>query len=145
MDFITRLPRTPSGFDAITVFVDRLTKMIHLCPGKTTDSAPDVAHQFLSTVFKLHGLPSQIISDRDSRFTGHFWKALMSLLKVQLGMSTAFHPQTDGQTERANRTIEQILRIYIDYRQKDWDQLLPLVEFSMNNYRSSSTGASPFF
>ena len=145
MDFIVQLPKTSSSFDAITVFVDRLMKMIHLCPGKTTNSAAIVMQQFLDTIFKHHGLPRQIISDRDSHFTSHFWQALMKLLQIHLGMSTAFHPQTDGQTERANRTIEQVLRCYVDYRQKNWDSLLPLVEFSLNNHKSSSTGHSPFF
>ena len=145
MDFITHLPKTKKGFDAITVFVDRLTKMVHLCPGKTTDNAPEVATQFLNTIFVHHGLPAQIVSDRDTRFTGSFWKQLMTLLKVQVSMSTAFHPQTDGQTERMNRTVEQVLRIYVDYRQKNWDELLPLVEFAINNHSSSSTGSSPFF
>ena len=110
MDFITQLPRTSDGFDSILVFVDRLTKMVHLAPGKTTDTATIVAKRFLNTVFKLHGLPRQIISDRDARFTGHFWHGLMNLLGIKLGLSTAFHPQTDGQTERTNRTIKQILR-----------------------------------
>ena len=145
MDFITHLPRTKNGFNALTVFVDRLTKMVHFSPGKTTDTASDVANQFLRTVFCRHGLPVEIISDRDARFTGTFWKALMTLLQIKLGMSTAFHPQTDGQTERTNRTIENVLRCYIDYKQTNWDELLPFVEFSLNNHSSSSTGHSPFF
>ena len=145
MDFITHLPKTTDGFDALTVFVDRLTKMVHLCPGRITDDAPTVVKQFLDTIFRAHGLPTQIISDRDARFTSRFWQSLMGLLRIDLGMSTAFHPQTDGQTERMNRTIEQVLRIYVDYKQDNWVDYLSLVEFALNNHRSSSTGQSPFF
>src|SRR5215469_14496995 len=83
LDFITQLPRTSSGHDTILVFVDRLTKMVHLCPGKTTDTAPQVALRFLDFVFRYHGLPRQIVSDRDSRFTGRFWRSLMDLLQIR--------------------------------------------------------------
>ena len=109
MDFVTYLPKTPRGHDAITVFVDRLTKMVHLQAGRTTDTTPIVAQQFLAAIFQHHGLPKQIISDRDTRFTGSFWKSLMKNLDIKLGMSTAFHPQTDGQTERTIRNLEQVL------------------------------------
>jgi len=145
MDFITHLPKTKAGFDAITVFVDRLTKMVHLVPSKSTDTAKDVANHFAVNVFSRHGLPAEIISDRDARFTGTFWKSLMLLLQIKQGMSTAFHPQTDGQTERTNRTLENILRCYIDYKQKNWAELLPFMEFAINNHTSQSTGHSPFF
>jgi transposase InsO family protein len=145
MDFIVQLPKTPRGFDAITVFVDRLTKMVHITAGKTTDDAPTVARQFLSSVFRLHGLPDEIISDRGSVFTSRFWKSFLSLLDTRVATSTAFHPQTDGQTERMNRTIEQMLRFLVDYRQTNWDLLLPIVEFSINNHRSQSTQHTPFY
>jgi hypothetical protein len=145
MDFIAGLPKTPRGHDSITVFVDRLTKMVHLVPGKTTDDAPMVAQQFLNAIFRLHGLPDEIISDRGAVFTSHFWKSFTGLLDTRLATSTAFHPQTDGQTERMNRTIEQMLRFIVDYRQTNWDTLLPIVEFAMNNHRSATTTYSPFF
>ena len=110
MDFITQLPMTKNGNDAIFVVVDRLTKMAHFIPTKTTATAEDTARLFLDNVFRLHGLPEEIISDRDSKFNGNFWQALFESLGTRLGMSTAFHPQTDGQTERMNRTLEDMLR-----------------------------------
>lgn len=145
MDFIVRLPKTARQFDAITVFVDKLSKQVHFCPSKTTDTASDVARLFFDQVFRLHGMPRNIISDRDSRFTGKFWTALMKLMGTKLSMSTAFHPQSDGQTERANRTLEEMLRSYVSYNQKDWDQLLPIMEFAYNNSTNPTTGFSPFF
>ena len=145
MDFIPQLPRTPRGHDSITVFVDRLTKMVHLAPGKTTDDAPTVARQFLNNVFRLHGLPNEIISDRSSIFTSCFWKAFLGLLDTRVATSTAFHPQTDGQTERVNRVVEQMLRFWVNYKQTNWDLLLPLVEFAINNHKHASTQHTPFF
>ena len=109
MDFITHLPKTDEGYDALTVLLDRLTKMVTLVPGKITDTAQDVAEQFLNNIFRYHGLPAEIITDRDARFISRFWKCLHKLLGVNTLTSTAFHPQTDRQTEYANRTIEQVL------------------------------------
>jgi len=111
MDFIVQLPLTTSGHDAIVVFVDRLTKRAHFQPTHTSVMALEVAKIFFSVIFKNHGLPWVIISDRDARFTSHFWKSLFGQLGTKLSMSTAFHPQTDGQTERMNRTLKEMLRI----------------------------------
>ena len=144
MDFITQLPRTKSGFDAIVVFVDTFSKMVHFAPTTTTASAPDTAHIFFNTIFKLHGLPTTIVSDRDAKFTSRFWRTLFNNLGTKLAMSTAFHPQTDGQTERANRTLEDMLRAFVSYRQDDWDQCLTAAEFACNNAPNASTGMSPF-
>lgn len=144
MDFITQLPTTKSGNDAVIVFVDRLTKMVHFAPTKTTCSAEDVACLFRDTVFKYHGLPSELISDRDVRFTSKFWTELSHLLGTKLKMSTAFHPQTDGQTERANRVLEDYLRHYINPRQDNWDDLLTLAEFSVNNAWQESVKNTAF-
>jgi len=144
MDFIVQLPKTAHGFDAITVFVDKLSKQVHFCASRITDSAADVARLFFDQVFRLHGMPRTIVSDRDSRFTGKFWTTLMKLMGTKLNMSTAFHPQSDGQTERANRTLEEMLRAYISYHQKDWDKFLPMLEFAYNNSVNPSTGFSPF-
>ena len=102
MDFIVQLPVTKAGFDAIVVFVDTFSKMVHLAPTKTTASAPDTAQLFFDQVIKLHGLPKSIVSDRDAKFTSRFWKTLFQTMGTKLAMLTAFHPQTDGQTERAN-------------------------------------------
>ena len=102
MDFIVKLPPTQDGYNAIIVFVDQLSKMVHLQPTTTTATAVDVANIFFNTVFQLHGLPRVIISDRDPKFTSKFWQMLFKLIDTKLTLSTAFHPQTDGQTERAN-------------------------------------------
>ena len=145
MDFITNLPKTAAGYDAILTCVDKLTKMVHLAPTRTTATAPDTAQLYFSTITRLHGLQSSIISDRDPKFTSKFWEALMDLLGTRLGRSTAFHPQTDGQTERAHRTLEEILRSYVSARHDDWDQRLAAAEFAINNAPSASSGESPFY
>jgi hypothetical protein len=105
MDFITHLPKPTKGNDCVIVFVDKLSKTAHFAACKNSASALDVAEIFLDKIFKLHGLPTKIISDRDSRFTSKFWTTIMNAMNVKLGMSTAFHPQTDGQTEWLNRTL----------------------------------------
>src|SRR4051812_49105804 len=146
MDFITQLPKTKTTHkDAIVVFVDRLSKQAHFEAMNTTATAPDVAKIFLNTIFRHHGLPQVIVSDRDSKFTSNFWQALFKMLDTRLAMSTSFHPQTDGQTERTNRTLEQILRNYVSYKQDNWDQCLTMAEFAYNNAQQSSTKLSPFF
>jgi hypothetical protein len=143
-DFITDLP-TSEGHDSILVFVDRLTKMAHYIPCQKTTDAPGFARLFLKNIVRLHGLPDSIVSDRGSIFTSHFWKALSRLLNMKQRLSTAFHPQTDGQTERMNQTIEQYLRIYCNYQQDDWVAHLDSAEFSYNNAKHSSTEHSPFY
>jgi hypothetical protein len=125
--------------------VDWLTKTAHFEACKTTVSAKDVADIFVQNIFGYHGLPRKIISDRDSCFTSKFWKAIMKTLDVKLGMSTAFHPQTDGQTERTNRTLEDMMRIYSNKSQDDWDKLLPLLEFAYHNSVNPTTKMTPFF
>jgi hypothetical protein len=144
MDFITQLPPTKAGWDAIVVFVDTFSKMIHLVPTKTTATAPETALLFFNNVVKLHGLPKSIVSDRDAKFTSKFWKTLFQTLGTKLAMSTAFHPQTDGQTERANRTLEDMLRAFVGYQQNDWDTILATAEFACNNAPNASTGMTPF-
>lgn len=145
MDFIVGLPMTDAGFDAIMVVVDRLSKMTHLTPMKTTATAEEVANLFFTNIFRLHGLPVSIVSDRDSKFISDFWQSLFAALDVKLKMSTAFHPQTDGQTERMNQFLEQILRNYVDFAGKNWDKLLTPAEFAINNAHQSSTGFTPFY
>ena len=145
MDFITQLPTSSAGNDAIFVCVDRLSKMVHFAATKTNAAAPEIANLFMNTIFRLHGLPKVIISDRDPRFTGNFWSTLFKTLGTNLAMSTAYHPQTDGQTERANRTLEQMLRAYVDADHSNWDKVLPHVEFAYNNSKQASTGHSPFY
>src|SRR5262249_31229798 len=133
MDFITQLPLTKTGHDAIVVFVDLFSKMVHFAPLTTNANAPTAATIFFDTVFRLHGLPHFIVSERDARFTTQFWKALFKQLGTKLAMSTTFHPQTDAQTERTNRTLEDMLRAYTNYRQDDWDQHLTAAEFACNS------------
>lgn len=147
IDFITDLPKC-HGYDSIMVVVDRFTKMVHCLPCTKTnikdDKAPQVAKLFLH-IISLHGIPSSIISDRDPRFTSNFWRQLSSLCGTELKMSTAYHPQTDGQTERTNRTLEQVLRAYCTYEQDNWVDLLPFATFAINNAEQSSTKTTPFF
>jgi hypothetical protein len=144
MDLITQLPVTKAGHDAITVFVDRLTKMVHFVPCKTAISAEELAKMFVHEVWRLHGLPKEIVSDRDPRFTGQFWTEVMRLVGTKQSMSTAFHPQTDGQTERANGILEDMLRAYVSPEQDDWDECLDAAEFAVNNAWQEAVRATPF-
>ena len=145
MDLITQLPRTKSGHDAIVVWVDKCSKLKHYVPTVTEVTAPKLATLFIDNIVRLHGLPSNIISDRDPRFTSLFWKSLWKQLGTQLSMSTSFHPQSDGQTERQNRTLEESLRAYTNYKQDDWDIHLSILELAHNNCIQTSTGFSPIF
>ena len=145
MDFVTGLPLTARNHDAILTVVDRCTKMVHLVPMHSTDSAKEVATLFLRNIWRLHGVPRSIVSDRDGRFVSAFWQELMQLLGTKLRMSSAFHPQTDGQTEKANDVAETTLRLYTEYDATDWDLQLPMVEFTMNNTVQASTGFTPFY
>jgi RNase H-like domain found in reverse transcriptase/Reverse transcriptase (RNA-dependent DNA polymerase)/Integrase zinc binding domain/Chromo (CHRromatin Organisation MOdifier) domain/Retroviral aspartyl protease len=145
MDLITALPRTKAGHDAIVVFVDKLTKWAIYVATVTEVTAPRLADIFFQHVVRQHGLPRAIVSDRDPRFTSIFWKSLWDQLGTSLLMSTAFHPQTDGQTERQNRTLEENLRAYVNYQQDDWDLKLVAAELAYNTSEHASTGQSPYF
>jgi hypothetical protein len=145
MDLITDLPITKRGHDAVVTFVDRMTKMVHFAPTTKTVGVEAIAQVFMHTWYKHHGLPRIIISDRDRRFLSHFWQALFKALGTELRFSTAFHPQTDGQSERANRTLEEVLRHFVSPRQDDWDDHLDLAEFAINDSVSPSTGYTPFY
>ena len=144
MDFMVGLPES-RGYDAIWVMVDRLTKLRHMVPCKSTCSSEDLADLFLHNVWKHHGLPSTVISDRGPQFASRFWKALCERLGIERRLSTGFHPQTDGQTERFNATMEEYLRLYVNHHQDDWVDWLPLCEFAANNATSETTQVSPFF
>ncbi|KAH0602908.1 uncharacterized protein H6S33_008558 [Morchella sextelata] len=144
MDFFTGLPES-EGYDVIMVVVDRLTKMRHLLPCNTTVNSEDVAQLYLRNIWKLHGLPTHVTSDRGAQFTAKFWKALCKHLDIEARMSTAFHPETDGQIERLNAVMEQYLRGYVSYQQDDWVKWFPMAEFSVKNQVSLSTKAKPFF
>ncbi|GKA19086.1 putative reverse transcriptase domain-containing protein [Tanacetum coccineum] len=126
MDFVTKLPKTSTGHDAIWVIVDRLTKSAHFIPIRATDSMETLTRLYIKEIVSRHGVPISIISDRDSHFTSRFWQSLQNALGTQLDMSTAYHPETDGQSERTIQTLEDMLRAcVIDFR-KGWDKHLPL-------------------
>ena len=110
MDFITKLPRTTRGHDSIWVIVDRLTKSAHFLPIRETHSVEKLARIYVDEIVRRHGVPLDIISDRDSRFTSRFWQSLQTALGTRLNLSTTYHPQTDGQTERTIQTLEDMLR-----------------------------------
>ena len=129
------------------MIVDRATKMVHLCALPNEVNAAKAAQLFWNTCGRLHGIPRAILSDRDPRFVSKFWQELWRIFGTKLRLSTAHHPQTDGQTEVTIRMVEQILRCML-HRQpsfRNWDELLPLVEFVINSYPNSSTGFSPFY
>ncbi|GJR39348.1 putative reverse transcriptase domain-containing protein [Tanacetum coccineum] len=128
MDFITKLPNTSSGYNTIWVIVDRLTKSAHFLLIKETDKMKRLMRLYLKEVFSRHGIPVSIISDCDSRFTSRFWQSLQETLGTRLDMSTAYHPQTDGQSERTIQTHEDMLRACVIDFGNGWDRHLPLVE-----------------
>lgn len=144
MDFIVELPQA-EGFSTIFVVVDRLTKMAHFLPMKGTPSAMETARVFIKEIVRLHGVPANIISDRGVQFTSRFWKALCDSLEIELALSSAYHPQINGQTERTNQTLEQYLRCFSSFSQDDWVSLLPIAEFSYNNSLHSAIKQTPFF
>jgi len=127
------------------VVVDRFTKMAHFISLPTSATAKDIANVFLRGVCKLQGLPTEIISDMDGKFSGEFWESLCKLLGIKRKMSTAYDPQTGGQTERTNQGLEGYLRNFVNYDQDDWYQLLPLAEFGYNNSATNAHGMSPLF
>lgn len=150
MDFIVKLPVseepvTSVKYDSIWVVVDRLTKMSHFVPCNETISASDLAHLFMSKIFSAHGLPENIVSDRGSLFVSKFISSLCLMADVKQKISTAYHPQTDGQTERVNQVLETYLRTYCNYQQDDWVSYLPLSQFVYNNSEHASTKTSPFY
>ncbi|KAI3715416.1 hypothetical protein L6452_22398 [Arctium lappa] len=144
MDFITKLPRTGKGNDAIWVIVDRLTKSAHFLPIREDFKIERLAQLYIDEIVSRHGVPLSIISDRDSRFTSRFWQAFQKALGTRLDLSTAYHPQTDGQTKRTIQTLEDMLRACaIDFG-GSWDKHLPLVEFSYNNSYHTSIQCAPY-
>ena len=145
MDFIGPLTKCKNGYDAILVVVDTLTKYASFIPTHTTATAPQTAKLIFSEIVKHHGMPKNIISDRDAKFTSSFWTSLWTLCGTRLRLSTAYHPQSDGQTERTNRTLEEYLRSYVNNNINDWDQLLTYAQIAFNNNISSSTGYTPYF
>ncbi|KAK1410455.1 hypothetical protein QVD17_36992 [Tagetes erecta] len=144
MDFITKLPKTSRGNDTIWVIIDRLTKSTHFLAMKETFSMDKLAQLYINEIVSLHGVPLSIVSDRDSRFTSRFWQSFQKALGTRLNLSTAYHPQTDGQSERTIQTLEDMLRACVIDLGGSWDDHLPLMEFSYNNSYHSSIQAAPF-
>lgn len=144
MDFITALPMS-KGNDSVLVVVDRYSKMAHFVPCRKSINAEETARLLLDQVVKLHGVPKEIITDRGPQFISSFWKTLFELLGSKVKLSSAFHPETDGQTERTNQILEQYLRCTINYQQDNWTELLPLAEFAYNNSVQSATNKTPFY
>ncbi|KAK2457774.1 hypothetical protein QL285_005010 [Trifolium repens] len=144
MDFITGLPKTRRKHDSIWVIVDRLTKSAHFLPVRTTDTAAKLTDVYIAEIVRLHGIPSSIVSDRDPKFTSHFWKTLHEALGTKLRLSSAYHPQTDGQTERTNQSLEDLLRACVLDDRGSWDDVLPLIEFTYNNSFHASIGMAPY-
>ena len=126
------------------VVVDKLSKEAHFIPVKTTHKDANIAEIFMKQIFRLHGNPKVIISDRDSKFTGNFWKYLFKGLDTTLNFSTSFHPQMDGQIERVNQILEYMLRMYVREQPSKWEDYLHLVEFAYNNHFQASSKFGPF-
>jgi transposase InsO family protein len=133
MDFIMGLPRTQSSYDSIWVTVDRLTMVAHFILVKTTYSGPQRAELYMSRIVCLHGVPKKIVSDKGTQFTLNFWDRLHETLDTQLCFSSTYHPQTDGQTERVNQILEDMLRACVLQYGRSWDKSLSYVEFSYSN------------
>jgi transposase InsO family protein len=144
MDMITKLPLS-GGFDSVLVVIDLLSKLTHFIPCRESSLSAVLANLFRKNIFRLHGFPDKIVSDRGTTFVSNFWKALMNSLSIKSALSTAYHPQTDGQTERMNHILEDYLRHFCSYYQDNWDKCLDMAEFSLNNLDSASLKISPFF
>lgn len=144
MDFVTDLP-VCKGFDAVWTVTDRLTKLVHFIPVTKKIGSQELAELFMLHVFRQYGMPRSIVSDRDGRFLNPWWKEFVAGLGTKAKMSTAFHPCTDGQSERTNQTMEQLLRGFVNARQQNWVMLLPMLEFAYNNSVHASHGSTPFY
>ena len=144
VDLITQLPQS-QGNDAVLVVVDRLSKMIHLVPTNGELTSEGLARLYRDRVCKDFGFPKRILSDRGTQFASNFMRDFNRLMGIQANLSTAYHPQTDGQMEWINQEIKQYLRLFVNYRQDDWTEWLALAEFNYNDKVQSSTGYSPFF
>ena len=144
MDFVVGLPKTQKKNDSIWVIVDRLTKSAHFLPVRSTYNVEKLTEIYIAEIVRLHGIPSSIVSDRDPKFTSHFWRELQEAMGTKLKLSSAYHPQTDGQTERTIQSLEDLLRACTLDHRGSWDNVLPLVEFTYNNSFHASIGMAPF-
>ena len=144
MDFITHLPTTPNGHDALLVVVDRFSKFVVMIPTTTDVTAEQVAQLLLDRIVPHYGIPADFVSDRDPKFCSEFFTYWCKLLGVVQLKSSGYHPQTDGQTERMNRTIQQVMRFMVMPNQTNWDTTLPFVQFAINSSYNASTQASAY-
>jgi len=144
MDFIIRLPKSTKHNDSIMLVLDKLRKDAHFIPIKSTCKAIDIANIFMKEIFRLHGMPKEIISDRDTKFTSSFWKSLFVCFETKLLFSTSYHPQTDGHAERVNQVLKDMLRMHVMHHSNKWEDYLSLVEFDYNNDYQESLKMIPF-
>ena len=143
MDFITDLP-VSQGFDSLFIVVDRLSKATIIVPCNKTITAKETAKLYMNHVWRCTGLPQRVISDRGPQFASQVMQEVWNKLGVRSTMSTAFHPQTDGETERVNQELEQYLQVFGNFQQDNWAELIPFMEFAHNARQHSATGRSPF-
>ena len=145
MEFVFDLPRTRTGNDGIWAIVDRFSKQAHFIPVRKKITAEHMVKLFMVNIFKYHGMPKSIVSDRDPRMTSLFWRALFENMNTTLKFSSSFHPQTDGQSEIANSIVLDLLKCYVSDHKEKWEQYLPLVEYAYNNTVHNFNGAKhPF-
>jgi hypothetical protein len=144
MDFIVGLPKTQSGYDSIWVIVDYLSKVAHFILIKTTYKGSKLAELYIARIVCLHGVPKKIVFDRGTQFTSKFWEKLHESMDTKLNFSSAYHPQTDGQTERVNQILEDMLRACMLKDNQSWDKCLPYAKFSYNNSYQESMKMAPF-
>jgi transposase InsO family protein len=145
MDFAGPFVVSGEGkWDMVMLVIDKVTKRCHLVPAKSTDTAANTARRFFDSIVRLHGLPSVIVSDRDTKFTSHFWRTLFERYGTKLALSTSYHPQTDGQSERMVRTVKEMLRSVVNHKQDNWADQLSSIEYAYNNSVHPSTNMTPF-
>ena len=132
MDLVTHMPdNNPRQYNTIVVFVDKYTKMVHIVPCRDTLTSAEFVRMFMDTIVKSHGVPKRLICDRDPRFTANYMRSVMAQLNTEIAASTAYHPQTDGQTERMNRVIQEMLRHYVMDIYEIWPEILPYAELQL--------------